>query len=127
MDSILTSIKKMLGIQEDYEHFDTDLILHINSVLMTVTQIGVGPAEGFAIQDKTAVWADLINDEKKLNSVKSFVYLKVKLLFDPPANSAAIQSLKELASEFEWRLNVAAESTNPEGEEEIQNVGIQPL
>ena len=127
MDSILTSIKKMLGIQEDYEHFDTDLILHINSVLMTVTQIGVGPAEGFAIQDKTAVWADLTNDEKKLNSVKSFVYLKVKLLFDPPANSAAMQSLKELASEFEWRLNVAAESTNPEGEEEIQNVGIQQL
>ena len=127
MDSILTSIKKMLGIQEDYEHFDTDLILHINSVLMTVTQIGVGPAEGFAIQDKTAVWADLTNDEKKLNSVKSFVYLKVKLLFDPPANSAAMQSLKELASEFEWRLNIAAESTNPEGEEEIQNVGIQPL
>lgn len=127
MDSILTSIKKMLGIQEDYEHFDTDLVLHINSVLMTVTQIGVGPAEGFAIQDKTAVWADLTNDEKKLNSVKSFVYLKVKLLFDPPANSAAMQSLKELASEFEWRLNVAAESANPEGEEEIQNVGIQPL
>lgn len=127
MDSILTSIKKMLGIQEDYEHFDTDLVLHINSVLMTVTQIGVGPAEGFAIQDKTAVWADLTNDEKTLNSVKSFVYLKVKLLFDPPANSAAMQSLKELASEFEWRLNVAAESTNPEGEEEIQNVGIQPL
>lgn len=127
MDSILTSIKKMLGIQEDYEHFDTDLILHINSVLMTATQIGVGPAEGFAIQDKTAVWADLTNDEKKLNAVKSFVYLKVKLLFDPPANSAAMQSLKELASEFEWRLNVAAESTNPEGEEGIQNVGIQPL
>lgn len=127
MDSILTSIKKMLGIQEDYEHFDTDLILHINSVLMTVTQIGVGPAEGFAIQDKTAVWADLTNDEKKLNSVKSFVYIKVKLLFDPPANSATMQSLKELASEFEWRLNVAAESTNPEREEGIQNVGIQPL
>lgn len=114
MDSILTSIKKMLGIQEDYEHFDTDLILHINSVLMTVTQIGVGPVEGFAIQDKNAVWTDLTNDEKKLNSVKSFVYLKVKLLFDPPANSAAMQSLKELASELEWRLNVAAESTNPE-------------
>ena len=127
MDSILTSIKKMLGIQEDYEHFDADLILHINSVLMTVTQIGVGPAEGFAIQDKTAVWADLTNDETKLNSVKSFVYLKVKLLFDPPANSSAMQSLKELASEFEWRLYVAAESTNPEGEEEIQNVGIQSL
>ncbi len=114
MESILTSIKKMLGIQEDYEHFDTDLILHINSVLMIVTQIGVGPAEGFAIQDKSAVWTDLTDDEKKLNSVKSFVYLKVKLLFDPPANTAAMQSLKELASEFEWRLNVAAESTNPE-------------
>ena len=114
MESILTSIKKMLGIQEDYEHFDTDLILHINSVLMIVTQIGVGPAEGFAIHDKSAVWTDLTDDEKKLNSVKSFVYLKVKLLFDPPANTAAMQSLKELASEFEWRLNVAAESTNPE-------------
>jgi hypothetical protein len=121
MDSILTSIKRMLGIQEDYEHFDIDIILHINSVLMIVTQIGVGPAEGFAIEDKTAVWTDLTNDETMLNSVKSFVYLKVKLLFDPPANSAAMQSLKDLTSEFEWRLNAAAESNKPEGEEENQN------
>lgn len=121
MESILTSIKKMLGIQEDYEHFDADLILHINSVLMTVTQIGVGPAKGFAIQDKTAVWANLTKDEAKLNSVKSFVYLKVKLLFDPPASSTILESFEQMASELEWRLNVAAESKITEGEEENQN------
>ena len=122
MDSILTSIKSMLGVQEDYEHFDMDLVIHINSVLMTLTQIGVGPSEGFAIQDKNAKWTDFIgDDEVKLNSVKSFVYLRVKILFDPPASATVLESLKQIANEFEWRLNVAAESTTSDGEEENQN------
>lgn len=121
MESILTSIKKMLGIQEDYEHFDAELIMHINSVLMSLTQIGVGPSEGFIIEDDTSLWTDLIEDPNKLGPAKSYVYLKVKLLFDPPASSATMESFKQLASEFEWRLNVAVESNNAEGEEEIQN------
>lgn len=118
MESILTSIKKMLGIQEDYEHFDAELIMHINSVLMTLTQIGVGPSGGFIIEDDTSLWTDLIKDPTKLGPAKSYVYLKVKLLFDPPASSTTMESFKQLASEFEWRLNVAVESNNAEGEEE---------
>lgn len=109
MESILTSIKKMLGISEEYEHFDMDLIMHINSVFLILTQLGVGPAEGFIIEDDTAEWMDFIEDPVKLQAVKSYMFLKVKLLFDPPTSSAAIESSNRLASEFEWRLNVAAE------------------
>ena len=111
MESILTSIKKLLGIAEDYEHFDQDIIMHINSVFMILTQLGVGPDEGFSIEDDTAVWTDFIQDIKKLESVKTYIYLKVKLAFDPPLSSAVIESMNRLINELEWRLNVAAEST----------------
>ena len=111
MESILTSIKKLLGITEEYDQFDPDIIMHINSVFMILTQLGVGPAEGFSIEDDTAVWTDFIQDVKKLESVKTYVYLKVKLAFDPPLSSAVIESMNRLINELEWRLNVAAEST----------------
>ena len=111
MESILTSIKKLLGITEEYDQFDPDIIMHINSVFMILTQLGVGPAEGFSIEDDTAVWTDFIQDIKKLESVKTYIYLKVKLLFDPPLSSAVIDSTNRLINELEWRLNVAAEST----------------
>lgn len=109
MDSILTSIKKMLGIAEDYEHFDNDIIMHINTVFMGLTQIGVGPIEGFSISDKYALWSDFVTDIAKLQAVKSYTYLKVKLLFDPPTSSAVMESTNRLISEFEWRLNVAVD------------------
>ena len=111
MESILTSIKKLLGITEEYDQFDPDIIMHINSVFMILTQLGVGPAEGFSIEDDTAVWTDFIQDVKKLESVKTYIYLKVKLAFDPPLSSAVIESMDRLINELEWRLNVAAEST----------------
>ena len=111
MESILTSIKKLLGITEEYDQFDPDIIMHINSVFMILTQLGVGPAEGFSIEDDTAVWTDFIQDVKKLESVKTYIYLKVKLVFDPPLSSAVIESMNRLTNELEWRLNVAAEST----------------
>ena len=111
MESILTSIKKLLGITEEYDQFDPDIIMHINSVFMILTQLGVGPAEGFSIEDDTAVWTDFIQDVKKLESVKTYIYLKVKLVFDPPLSSAVIESMNRLVNELEWRLNVAAEST----------------
>ena len=111
MESILTSIKKLLGITEEYDQFDPDIIMHINSVFMILTQLGVGPAEGFSIEDDTAVWTDFILDAKKLESVKTYIYLKVKLAFDPPLSSAVIESMNRLINELEWRLNVAAEST----------------
>ena len=110
MESILTSIKKLLGMTEDYTAYDDQIIIHVNSVFMILTQLGVGPEDGFAIKDKEAAWNDFVSDETKLELVKSYVYLKVKLLFDPPSNSSVIESINRQINEFEWRLNVKAES-----------------
>ena len=109
-DSILTSVKKLLGITEECTDFDADLIMHINSVLMILTQIGVGASEGFSIKDKDDYWKDFISDATKFESVKSYVYMKVRLMFDPPSSSAVTESMNRMISELEWRLNVAAES-----------------
>lgn len=108
MESILTSVKKMLGISESYEHFDKDIIMHINSVFLILNQLGVGPAEGYSIIDKEDLWDDYISNAS-LELVKSYMYLKVKLLFDPPISSAALESANRMISEFEWRLNVAVD------------------
>lgn len=110
MESILTTIKKLLGISEEYEHFDSDIIVHINSALMILTQLGVGPANGFSISDEMSLWSDFLGDDPRLEAVKTYIHLKVKLLFDPPTNSAVIESLNKSISELEWRLNVAAET-----------------
>lgn len=114
MESILTSIKKMLGLTPDYTHFDADIIMHINTALMVLTQLGIGPSEGFAIEDDMATWYELIPDYRKHQMVKTYVYLKVKLIFDPPQSSAVITAINEQISEFEWRLNVSAESKQSE-------------
>lgn len=110
MDSILTSIKKLLGIAEEYEHFDSDLIMHINSVFMVLNQLGVGPAEGFSITDKTETWEDFTQNNLMIQSVKSYVYLKVRLLFDPPSSSAVMESINRQISELEWRLNLSVDT-----------------
>lgn len=110
MDSILTSIKKLLGITEEYEHFDSDLIMHINSVFMVLNQLGVGPAEGFSITDKTETWEDFTQNNLMIQSVKSYVYLKVRLLFDPPSSSAVMESINRQISELEWRLNLSVDT-----------------
>lgn len=104
-DSILTSTKKILGIAEDYEAFDLDIITHINSVFSVLEQIGIGPEQGFLIEDASTSWDDFIGDDLNLNSVKTLVYLRVRLLFDPPATSFHIEALKEQIRELEWRLN----------------------
>lgn len=109
MDSILTSVKKSMGISEDYEYFDADIIMHINSIFSILTQLGIGPTEGFAICDKNSVWSDFLGDNKKMESVKSYIYLKVKMLFDPPTSSSVMEASNRLISEFEWRLNASAE------------------
>lgn len=116
MDSILTSIKKLLGIEEEYEHFDPDIIMHINSIFMVLTQLGVGPSEGFSIQDKSAIWMDFIPNSSQFEAVKTYMHLKVRLVFDPPTNSAVIESMNRTISELEWRLNVAAGSKTSEDE-----------
>lgn len=111
MESILTSIKKLLGIASDDEAFDADVIMHINSVFLILKQLGVGPSEGFHITDETEIWNDFLKDDQTdLHAVKSYVYMKVKLLFDPPLSSAVMESMNRQINEFEWRLNVAAES-----------------
>lgn len=117
MESILTSVKKMLGIEEAYTHFDVDLILHINSVFAVLTQLGIGPPAGFTIGGKNETWGTFLPADmaKQLSFVKSYVFLKVRLLFDPPQSSAAIDSMARQASELEWRIMVAADQKPEEG------------
>lgn len=109
MEAILTSIKKMLGIAEEYTHFDADIIIHINSVLAILEQLGVGN-DGFSITGSSENWNDFLRDNKKLEMVKLYVFLKVRLLFDPPQNSSLIEAVNRQISELEWRINVAADS-----------------
>ena len=110
--SILDSIKKLLGIPSEVTEFDTDILIHINSVFSILTQLGVGPSSGFSIEDSSAEWSDFIGDDARLSDVKSFVYLKTRLLFDPPASSAAMDAMNRMASELEWRINA---SVDPKG------------
>lgn len=107
--SILDSTKKVLGLEESDTSFDLDIVLHINSVLAILTQIGIGPVEGFTIEDSTPTWEAFVGTDKQLSFVKTYVYLKVRLVFDPPATSFAIDSFKEQIKELEWRLNVHRE------------------
>lgn len=109
MESILTSIKKLLGIAEEYKHFDADIIMHINSVFSILTQLGVGPSDGFLIEDKEAKWHDFIGGDNGVEMVKSYIHLKVKLLFDPPLSSAVMEATNQMIKELEWRLNVAVD------------------
>ena len=107
MDSILTSIKKMLGITEEYEHFDADLIMHINSVFMILRQLGVGPESGYQIVDKTNTWDEFNAGSVDMASVKSYMFLKVKMLFDPPTSGIVTNATQEQIKELEFRLNIA--------------------
>lgn len=109
MDSILNSIKKKLGIQEDYHHFDEDIIMDINSVFMVLNQLGVGPDEPFVIEDEYDTWDDFI-DDTRVEAVKSYMYMKVRLMFDPPTTGFLVESLNKQIAELEWRLNVQAET-----------------
>lgn len=122
-DSVLTSIKKMLGILEEYEQFDSDLIMHINSTFSILTQLGVGPSKGFLIEDKNTAWSDFVSDESRMMLVKSYIFLKVKLLFDPPLSSAVLECYKKQIEEYEWRLNVIAENEDEPSEEHDHYTG----
>lgn len=104
-DSILDTTKKLLGFESDYTAFDLDIITHINAVFFTLSQLGVGPSTGFLIIDKEAKWADFIGTEN-LNAVKSYMFMRVRMMFDPPTTSFHLESLKKMAEEIEWRLLV---------------------
>lgn len=114
MDSILTSIKKLIGIDEAYEHFDADIIIDINSALAILTQLGVGPENGLSITDKNTVWGDFLPESPKLGFVKSYVHLKVWSLFDHTLGPAAIGSIERQLAELEWRIQVEADSVEKE-------------
>ena len=108
MESILDSIKQLLGPSASYPAFEPDIITHINSTFFTLHQLGVGPDTPMVISDSTTTW-DAFTGIENLEAVKSYVYLKVKLIFDPPTNSALLNAIKENIAEYEWRLRSAAE------------------
>lgn len=113
MDSILNSIKKLLGSYEDDTDFDIDLIININTALAILTQLGVGPSEGFSITGSTETWSDFIDlSMASMEQVKLYVYLRVKLIFDPPMSSTVIEAYKRQMDELEWRLLHAVEIQN---------------
>lgn len=110
-ESILNTIKQMVGVEQNYDAFDMDLVVDINSAFYSLRQLGVGPTEGFTISDDVAKWNDFVEDKSLLGLVKTYVYLKVRMLFDPPTNSFLTSSIEKQISEYEWRLNVAGEGT----------------
>lgn len=109
--SILLSVKEMLGVPSEYEAFDEQLIIHINSVFAILSQLGVGDGTKFAIADEDDTWDDYLNTEDDLNleEVKSYIYLKVKMMFDPPSSGTAADAFKQQIAEFEWRINAEAD------------------
>lgn len=107
-ESILDSIKKLLGIGYDYTHFDLDIITHINSAFVILYQMGVG-TEPFDIRDSTTIWSEYLDGRYDLGIIRTYIYLRVRLLFDPPASSAAIESIKETIRELEFRINVTVD------------------
>lgn len=109
-DSILTSIKKLLGLTEEDKSFDSDIVIHINAVLATLNQLGVGESTGFAISDDSSSWKDFVGDNLPLiGLIRTYVYLKVRLVFDPPTSSFVVESIKQSISEYEWRINSAVD------------------
>ena len=116
MDSILNSIKKLLGITAEYTQFDTDITIHINTIISILSQIGVGPTTGFVITSATDKWSDWLATSTDLESVKTYIYLRVRLLFDPPTNSAVTKSYEQIIRELECRLLTA---TDPPFVEEV--------
>lgn len=116
IESILISMRKQIGLDKDCSDFDSDLIMHINSAFLNLKQIGVGPDEGYAIENDEDEWNDYIDIEEHpelktlLSAIKTFIFIKVKLIFDPPQSSAVSALLKEALAEAEWRINLEAET-----------------
>lgn len=112
-ESILNSIKKLLGPGEEYAHFDQDIIMHINSVFVILYQLGVG-LKSFMIEDDSATWSDYLDDWTNLSLIKTYIYLKVRLMFDPPSSSSVMEAIKENIRELEWRINVEVDPPKEE-------------
>lgn len=111
-DSILTSTKKIIGLAEEYTAFDLDIITHINAAFSVVTQLGVGPTTGIVIQDETTGWSDLTTiPADQLSMVKTYIFLRVRILFDPPTTSFLLDAMEKQIKEYEWRLSTAREES----------------
>ena len=109
-DSIFKTIKSLLGPDADYDVFDQDILIFINTAIATLTQLGVGPSSGFRVTGDSETWADFIGDRNDIDSVKSYIYMKVRLAFDPPSSATVSSSYEEACKEYEWRLNVAVDT-----------------
>lgn len=109
--SILNSIKKVLGLPADHAAFDEDVLMHINSIFSRLQQLGVGPANGFMVEDESVTWDAFLDGDPMLNNVKSYMYLRVRMLFDPPSNSFTLTAMERQITEFEWLINVYREQT----------------
>lgn len=110
-DSILNGTKKALGLDSDYTAFDPEIIMHINSTFNFLNQLGIGSIAGFMIEDSVPVWADFLRSDVNLNAVKTYMFLKVRSIFDPPGTSYAVAAMQDQIRELEWRLNVYRENT----------------
>lgn len=109
-ENILASIKKLLGFEEDYTAFDADIMMHINSAFMSLHQLGVGPAAGYALSSGLETWVEFFGTHNDLHGVKTYIYLKVRLVFDPPSTSFVLEAIKAMINEYEWRINVQVDT-----------------
>ena len=114
MNSVLNTIKKLLGIDADDDSFDSDICIGINSAILTLSQLGLEGKEGFIVTDDTQEWSDYLNDNKLLPMVQQYIHLKTKISFDPPQNSFVCENLKQIITELEWRIRMASETNNKE-------------
>lgn len=123
-ESILVTIKKMLGVAQEYNAFDVDIIVNINSVFLSLNQLGVGPSTPYHISSSAETWSDFLGTQMDiLEGVQTYTYLKVRLLFDPPTNSFVVTAMQEQCKELEWRMNVQVERDDlkQDGGENIEN------
>ena len=118
MESILNSVKQLLGIDESETHFDLDILIHINSIFASLNQMGVGPEETFVIDDASTVWSEFTEDDALFNNVKTYMYLKVRMIFDPPTSSSVMDAFKRQIDELEWRLHVSASNKKMEEDDD---------
>lgn len=114
LNSVLNTIKKLLGIDADDDSFDSDICIGINSAILTLSQLGLEGKEGFIVTDDTQEWSDYLNDNKLLPMVQQYIHLKTKMSFDPPQNSFVCENLKQIITELEWRIRMVSETNNKE-------------
>ena len=114
MNSVLNTIKKLLGLDADDDSFDSDICIGINSAILTLGQLGLGGTEGFIVTSDEQEWSDYLNDNKLLPMVQQYIHLKTKMSFDPPQNSIVCENLKQIITELEWRIRMVSETNNKE-------------